>query len=156
MRRSPIFLLLPLAFAGCAVAPTDDELAADLWAEIDGYEEWALPEGWTETPTLSDSHMGAYVVAYLNDTLAGWDGSDTAPDGSISVKQAYDDDAGTTLTGLTVMKKIAGYDEATSDWFWASYSSDGAVGSAGKVEMCSDCHASAPADYVYAVAPAGE
>jgi len=156
MRLASFFLLLPLAFGGCATAPTDDELAADLWSEIDGYDAWSIPEGWTDTPTLSGSHSGAYVVTYLGDSLAAWDGGGTAPEGAVAVKESYDDEAGTTLTGLTVMKKIAGYDEATSDWFWASYSADGTVGSAGKVEMCSGCHASATSDYVYADAPAGE
>ncbi len=148
--------LLALSLAACAGQPSDEELAADLWAEIDGYDGWSLPEGWSETPTLSGSHSGAYVVTFLNDTLSGWDGSGVAPEGSVSVKEAYDDELGTTLTGLTVMKKIAGYDPDAGDWFWASYAPDGTVGAAGEVEMCTGCHTSAPSDYVYADPPAAE
>lgn len=151
-----LILLLVLALAGCASGASGDELASDLWAEIDGYDGWAMPEGWTDTPVLSGGHSGSYVVAYYNSTLAAWDVTGDAPEGSIAVKESFDDVEGTTLSGLTVMKKIAGYDADANDWFWASFAADGTVGSAGKVEMCSGCHASAAQDYVLTDPPTGE
>lgn len=133
----------------------DSALASALWSATAGYEGWTLPEGWTSTPVLSGNHMGAYVVAYFNETLAGWDGTGEAPDGAISVKENFGDAEGTTLMNLTVMQKVAGYDGSHGDWFWAEYNPDGSVAMAGQVDMCSSCHASAPHDYVYADPPTG-
>ncbi len=133
----------------------DAAIAEDLWDEIEGYEAWGRPAGWSDEPLLSGNHMGAYVIRYDNDALAAWSGSGTAPEGSVSVKEEYGDEAGTTLGGITVMKKIEGYDPEQNDWFWAMYMPDGSVGMSGKVGMCSGCHAAAPLDYLHTEPPTG-
>ena len=135
------------------ISAEDERLATELWAEIEGYGAWSGPADATGEPTQSASHSGAYVVTYLNEALAAWDGVEDAPAGAIAVKEAYAEAAGETLNGLTVMKKVDGYDEANGDWFWASYSDAGEVRDAGAVEMCASCHAAAPADFVYAEPP---
>jgi len=177
MRAFSLSSLLFLTLAACGAESTDKDtaaaidtgdsadttdtgfddavLAADLWASIADYDTWSLPAGWTDTPVLSGNHMGAYVVTYLNDTLAGWDESGAAPAGSIAVKENFGDEAGTSLMNLTVMQKVTGYDADHADWFWAQYNPDGSVAMAGKVDMCSGCHASAAHDYVYTDPPTG-
>lgn len=138
------------------VSAEEDRLATDLWAEIEGYEAWPLPAEASGAPTESASHSGAFVLTYLNEALAAWDGADEAPAGAIAVKEAYAEEAGETLEGLTVMKKMSGYDEDNGDWFWASYTAEGAVRDAGALEMCARCHAAAPSDFVYAEPPGVE
>jgi hypothetical protein len=133
----------------------DAAIAADLWVEIAGYDTWGRPAGWSDAPVLSGNHMGAYVIRYDNGTLSGWSGSGTAPEGSVSVKEEYADEAGTTLNDLTVMKKVPGYDPDHGDWFWAMYMPDGSVGMSGKVDMCYGCHAASPTDYLHTDPPTG-
>lgn len=166
--RLPMFVAL-FALTACGGGETDTSdttetdtttfddaaLTADLWTAIDGYDTWGRPAGWAATPVLSANHMGAYVIRYDDATLAAWSGTGEAPDGAISVKEEYSDEAGTTLTGITVMQKVAGYDPDHGDWFWAKYMPDGTVGMSGKVDMCYGCHAAAPQDYLHTEAPSG-
>ncbi|MCK6505076.1 cytochrome P460 family protein [Myxococcota bacterium] len=135
---------------------TDAEIAAALWTAIDGYTGWGQKDGWTTSPVLSGSHMDAYVVAYYDDALMAWDMSGAAPDGAISVKEQYMAATDADPASLTVMQKRAGYDPDNGDWFWAMYAPDGTVMEAGKVEMCSGCHASASTDSVFGAPPAAE
>lgn len=155
------FLLLAAACAGApadsdtdTVLPDDATLAADLWTAIADYEDWGRPDGWEDTPAESGDHMGAFIVRFDNDILLSWDGQNEAPENAISVKEQYSDLDGTTLTALTVMQKVPGYDPEHGDWFWAMYDADGMVAEAGRVEMCSGCHSAAPTDYVHTVPPA--
>lgn len=119
----------------------DQALADSLWDAIQDYDTWGNPPNWGTTPVLSDSHSGAYVVIWIDDTLSAWDATGSAPEGAIAVKEAFADEAGTTLKNYTVMQKIAGYDSAHGDWFWAAFSPDGVVSTAGQVEGCYSCHA---------------
>ncbi|MEQ1571151.1 MAG: cytochrome P460 family protein [Myxococcota bacterium] len=136
------------------VAASDEEIAAELWADIDGYESWTVPPGWSTTPTLSSMHMGGYVVTWFDDTLAAWDFAGSAPEGSIAVKRATTDESGATVADITVMQKRAGYDAANGDWFYAQFGADGTVMAAGAIAMCVGCHADAPTDFLYADPPA--
>jgi hypothetical protein len=155
------FLLLPL-LAACATAgdlgeerSADDLLADEIWAEIADWTSWELPAGWTDTPVESATHNG-YVVTYFNDTLAGWDTTGDAPEGSISVKEGYASADSTELNNVMVMKKIPDYAPDAGDWFWATYAPDGEVKSSGSPSACTGCHAASPTDYVLAEPPPAE
>lgn len=129
------------------ISEADLAIADDLWASIQDYASWANPDGWDTTPVLSESHSGAYVVTWVDPTLEAWDGTGSAPEGAISVKEAFTDETGETLKNYTVMQKIAGYDSAHGDWFWAAFSPEGEVSMAGQVEGCYGCH-EAGTDYL--------
>lgn len=132
-----------------AAASADEAMAEELWAELQGYETWGRFDNQSATPVLSDDHSGNYVVSYYDEALLSWALSGEAPDGGISVKEVYSAPDDTSPVALTVMKKVAGYDPAGGDWFWATYSMDGAVQSAGAVSSCSGCHSAAATDFVF-------
>ena len=130
-------------------ASADEAMAEALWGELQGYESWGRFDNQSATPVLSDDHSGNYVVSYYDEALLGWALSGAAPDGGIAVKEVYSAPDDTSPVALTVMQKAAGYDPAGGDWFWATYSMDGAVQSAGAVAMCSGCHSAAATDFVF-------
>ncbi|WP_243089601.1 cytochrome P460 family protein [Thermus neutrinimicus] len=74
------------------------------------------------------------------------------PVGSVIVKDNHMPDG--KLDGVTAMVKQAkGYDPNNGDWFWVKYTPTGKVELAGKVRMCSSCHAQARGqDYVFSTA----
>lgn len=121
-------------------SPSDEELAADLWTAIDGYDSWAQADAWTGVQPHAGSHGGAsHVQMWFNDVADGAYG-DTIPDGGISVKETYDSADGAALK-IFVMEKIDGYDDANGDWFYARYSPDGTVDTAGAdASSCAACH----------------
>ena len=43
----------------------DEEMAADIWGEINGYESWPPPENFTRTQESNSVH-GNYVQIWLN------------------------------------------------------------------------------------------
>lgn len=151
-------LALPLLLSACsdkaddsAAGNDDEQLAADLWAAIDGYQSWNQTADWTGIQPSADGTHGPYVQIWINstanDTVVSAAGGDMA-DGAILVKEGYSDETGATVSGLTVMQKIAGYNDAGGDWFWAKFTADsGAVETAGIVSGCEGCHA-AGQDYV--------
>ena len=70
------------------------------------------------------------------------------PEGAIIVKENYTPDG--ELAAITVMQKIAGFNPAGGDWFWAKYAPDGAVQASGKVGGCIGCHAQKKAsDWIF-------
>ena len=127
----------------------DEVLAEELWAELQGYESWGRFDNQSATPVLSDDHSGNYVVSFYDEALLGWALEGEAPDGGVAVKEVYSAPDDTSPMALTVMQKVAGYDPEGGDWFWATYSMDGAVQSAGAVSACSGCHSAAATDYIF-------
>jgi hypothetical protein len=127
---------------------TDEELAADLWDMINGFDAWPQVDPWMGIQHQSDtSPHGPYVQIWLNTTANGdWTGvkaGETFSHDAILVKRLYDDADGMTVKPeIFAMWKIPGYDAANGDWFWAKYDEAGVAGPYGKVEMCSGCHAS--------------
>ncbi len=115
------------------------ELDAELEGLIDGYEAWPQIEAGI---VPSAAVHGEYVENWLNDTAktvvdAGM--GEPMPDGSILVKQGYDDELGDSLKNLTVMWKTGG------EWYWAQYGSDGALKTSGfELEGCVECHEGDP------------
>ena len=119
----------------------DDKAKADtLEQEIADYPSWKTPD-WVEGYTESVHPLPAYVRYYVNDK--GMSDIDNPPDGSIFVKEQFDEDK--QFIGLTVMKKIDGYDPANKDWYWAIADTEARITNAGKLNStwtssCIDCH----------------
>jgi hypothetical protein len=130
---------------GAAVSGEDAATADALWSEISGYDSWEQLAPWTGIQPSTDVH-GDYVQIWANTTAAATvqaaAGGDM-PDGAITVKEGYSDEAGTSITAITVMKKISGYDSANGDWFYARYTADGTLTAAGEsaAGSCAGCHA---------------
>ena len=124
-----------------------DEMASDLWTEIDGLDSWSQYEGW-EGIVASSSVHGDFVQIWLNDAaMTAITAGDEIPDGAILLKETYNDAEGTELKDITVMKKVDGYNPDGSDWYWAQYLEDGTIQGAGSPDMCTGCHSSGE-DYV--------
>ena len=124
-----------------------DEMASELWAEIDGLDSWSQYEGW-EGIVASSSVHGDFVQIWLNDAaLTAITAGEEIPDGAILLKETYNDAEGTELKDITVMKKVDGYNPDGSDWYWAQYLEDGTVQTAGSPDMCTGCHSSGE-DYI--------
>ena len=144
---------LAVALAGCGgEADTQDRELYDEAIAGDAYKSWQQFPGASPDLIASGLHNGDFVRSYMNDVavaaLAGFDG--TFPDGTILVKEQYEDAEGKVLSGHTVMLKIDGYDADHGDWYWVAYNGKGETTQfAGKPEYCYGCHASATNDWVH-------
>ena len=109
MMKKGILLIVLLLSCSEKEMTLDEEMAVDLWDEINGYETWTSPENFTGIQESNSVH-GNYVQIWLNeisseffrDTTTG----EIMPSGSIVIKEAYTDEQGKNNTGITVMKKI--------------------------------------------------
>jgi len=130
--------------AGCSFfgLPVGKERARAnvLEQEIAHYKTWKQPVGYEDfEPSVHP--LPAFVKYYVND--AGMNSFDKPVDGSVFVKEQFDKDK--QLIGLTVMKKIEGYDPDNNDWFWAIANTDSHITNAGRLNSawtsnCIDCH----------------
>lgn len=139
-----LLLIGAIAISGCTFfgKPVGDDLvkADTLEQEIAGYQGWQTP-GWVEGFQESVHPLPAYVKYYVNDK--GMSDIDNPPNGSIFVKEQFDEDK--QFIGLTVMKKVDGYDPGNGDWYWAIADTDAQVTHAGRLNSawtsnCIDCH----------------
>lgn len=133
-----------IALVGCTYfgKPTGQDLveAQTLEQEIANYKDWKTPD-WVAGYTESVHPLPAYVKYYVNP--AGMSDIDNPPHGSIFVKEQFDKDK--QFIGLTVMKKIDGYDPENKDWYWAIADTDAHITNAGKLNSswtssCISCH----------------
>jgi hypothetical protein len=127
------------------VISDEDTRAIDLWDELSGYETWEQHADWTGIVASEDGTHGDFVSIWMNDTAAAainTGGGGDLPEGSIIVKEGYNDEAGADMKGLTVMLKEEGWGD--DGWFWAKFDTDGGGGIqlSGAASACSDCHAS--------------
>lgn len=102
------------------------------------YRSYARILGW-DLPHLESSrpHHGPFIDIYVNETLAAAiEGSGAPfPDGSVVVKDGWNDAEGTELFQIAIMEKQG------TDWFYAEYSADGEVDVAGiDPDECMECH----------------
>ncbi|MCG8556062.1 MAG: hypothetical protein MJD61_12365, partial [Proteobacteria bacterium] len=115
----------PLPFGNMA----ERDAAEALWTEM------TQGGGYTQAPWMpfpgkpgfqaSAAPHGAFVKLFLNAEALK---RPFAPgDNAIVVKENYTAQMDTALDSVTVMKKMAGYDPETQDWFWAKYSPSGAI-----------------------------
>ncbi len=140
---------LLLALVACeAEAPKAAYGDADLLAELDGYEDWDAPEGWSGLSVSCDGSHGGYVRLYVNDVAAADLAADAAElsEGAILVNASFQDEDGTPKF-VGAMRKVDGFAPDAGDWYWAHLDETGALVVAGQVAACAACHADAP-DYV--------
>lgn len=159
IRRIAPLAPLVLFAAACGGGPSNEELADELWAAVDGYESWSQVSPWDGVQP-SESVHGDYVQIWFNGTATA-DFGGTIGDGGISVKKAYGAADGSDPVGvITVMYKVDGYDPDNGDWFYARYTDDGVAEVTGGAETpCAACHVGAAADdYLFTVntAPVSE
>jgi len=123
---------------------------ARLWQRVFAEEPFAQYPSWPGYDGLQpgQSPHGRFHRIYINRLLSGAlpAASNVAPAGSIIIKENYGPDR--TVSGYTVMAKVAGYNPDAGDWFWAMYSPDGKTMAEGKLTMCIDCHSASASDYV--------
>ncbi len=126
-----------------------------LWAHLEqsSYKSWPMFPGKGQLYKGMEPH-GSLLTTYVNQLAqdAITNGAATLPPGSIIVKENYMPDS--TYAAATVMYKVAGYDAANGDWYWAKYVADGSIEASGRVAMCAQCHtANKQRDYVMTALP---
>lgn len=126
------FLLLPLLACGDDQQPQD---AAALWTKIQTskYRSFARPAGF-EQRKASDQPHGAQVEVFFNDVAksALTSGAKTWPEGSLFVKDGYDNDG--DLDVVTAMEKRNGA------WFYVEWNAEGESIYSGRPSACIKCH----------------
>jgi hypothetical protein len=153
---------VPIVVAGVAIAQMNDDtaFAGGLWDQLAG-QRLVGPELIGAVPYLrmGEAHGATLVTLVSTATVNG-------VTGRAIVKRSYGDGAtregiiaapAENLANVTVMfQREAGYAPEHGDWFWAMFTPDGAVAEmggmavAGRVEMCTACHAAAPGgDYTF-------
>ncbi len=155
--------LTTLSAATIAIAATSTAVPKpeDLWKQIQALEAsnaimaqshpFQLVEA--ESAIMAQSHpfqLGSRTVDYYTTDLSNRPvneaihkaGKITAvtryPNGSLMVKVNYDKNK--SLTGITAMLKVDGFDAADRNWLMAQYSPTGKVVAYGKVSSCINCH----------------
>jgi hypothetical protein len=141
-RRAPAAPLLALiALAGCG-DNQDPAGARELWRRIhaEDYRSWQRAPGF-ETAQRSQAAHGNRVAIYVNETvadaLAGDQTLDAWPEGSLIVKDGFDD---------SDLELVAAMEKRADGWFWAEYDDEGDASYSGEPELCTDCHASGQDD----------
>lgn len=64
----------------------------------------------------------------------------TFPNGSLIVKEEFDDPGCTDLSGWTVMRREADFAPAAGDWRWQEVAADRTVVDDGSIFRCFSCH----------------
>lgn len=149
--------LLLLSQASCdtmapqgSPTPSGSELAT-LILQTDPFDQWGQFPDASGTIQSNPPH-GPMSRVFINDTLAKALNNFTGrlPAGSIIVKENMGTSTLVTEAKLTVMWKVAGFDTANNDWFWANLTPEGDVVVEGKVSSCTACHGGARAnDFVF-------
>ncbi len=167
MRKMTVLFLLMILMASCGKpaprtpisspdlpALTADTISAEaLKKRILDNENYTL--SYSEWPGYQGLHEGfsvhgAYHKLYINSTLkAALPVKDSvAPDGSIIIKETFNDDK--EIQDVYIMAKIKGVDTEHKDWYWAKMKPDGTEFVAGKLDMCIQCHLGAQDnDYIF-------
>lgn len=144
------------------------KVANKLWEKMqtDNYRKnWKMWPGKEPFYPGTEPH-GILLSTYMNEIAyhAIKDKREQMPYGSIIVKENYTENR--SLSDITVMQKIEGFNPDANDWFWARYSPGGeiiiqekygrTIKSAGMVGDCIDCHSTQIThDYIF-TSPLGE
>lgn len=146
--RATFFVMLCGGWLLACRDDQDPDGAAALWQELhpDGqasYRDLARAPGYAER-TPSDAPHSDQVDIYVNDVVeqALTTGATSWPDGSLIVKDGFDDDGELQL--VAAMEKRAG------SWYWVEWNADGESLYSGQPDVCLDCHRSG-SDFVRAL-----
>ena len=143
-----ISALSAFLFAGCneriTYPPlTADQISGETLAERIFVEEhykeypfWPGHEGVRRGQFHGEVYHRVYINPILHNALP--QKSNTAPLGSIIVKESLD--GSKAVVSLNVMVKTTGVNTTGNHWYWASFSKDRDVITAGTLERCIDCH----------------
>lgn len=128
------------------------KVADKLWEKVqtNNYRKnWKMWPGKESFYTGTEPH-GTLLTTYMNGPAynAITNKMEQMPYGSIILKENYTENR--SLSDITVMQKIEGFNADANDWFWAKYSPGGeiiiqekygrTVKLVGKVDSCIDCH----------------
>ncbi len=142
-------LISSLALSACKSlgSPEEQKQADGLWSQMANYESWGHFEGSPSIQPGASPH-GKFVRIFINSVA---EGSQANPAyGSIIVKENFGKNDVGSLSAITVMQRIEGFDPDNNDWFYARYSKDGTQTHSGKPAMCIDCHFDAEDDdYIF-------
>ncbi|MSP24011.1 MAG: hypothetical protein EXR75_02380 [Myxococcales bacterium] len=146
-RKAPFFRhiieLVPCWLAACVLSgcdPTETEPSpAPVYAA-----DWATSYTEVRDCRRSGDHDLNYVrILAAPDALGPYQTRDAAfPDGAVVLKLEFADPACTDRSGLTAMRREAGFDATHGDWHWQRLDQDEKVFEDGKLERCVGCHAS--------------
>jgi len=129
-----------LSQAGENLPSADGEKFWTYISKTNPYKSWGMWPG-HERMYPGHSPHGAYVKLYANDIAlkAANKAGKAMPYGAILIKENYDKDK-KTLSVITPMYKVKGFNPDGDNWFWAKYSPDGTPMQVGKVGGCMNCH----------------
>lgn len=145
-------LVAAFVAAGCQIATVPDvpgpmptgALLFTLISQTDPYQQWAqFPDRQgTLSSALPHGPMSrVWINGQVEAALTNFTGQ--LPDGAIIVKENVGSSSQVTEAALTVMWKVAGFDPANNDWFWANMTPDGQIVAEGKLLSCTACHGAA-------------
>lgn len=132
--------------------PDPEPTGEELWNQMqqENYQNsWNLWPGTEELYEGSEPH-GMLLTTYLNDIAydAVMNGNIPLPEGSIVAKENYMPDS--TLSAITTMYKVEGFNPQHNDWFWLRNNPEGVIDAAGIVDGCQSCHQDAAVtDYIF-------
>lgn len=156
----------PAAQSPANRAQTPEEFYQTFWKHLvrqqDPYTKWAKLNEQTN-PESAGPH-GIFVKIYGNKLAA--ENPATMPPGAVLVAENYAKDQ-KTLSRITVMYRVKGYDPKANDWYWLEYLPNGSIARtpanegnkaiAGKVKSCIDCHTKAQGkDFLFSNDPKEE
>lgn len=135
---------------------TPEEFYSSFWNHIVkkdvAYNTWKSISREKTDDGVENRH-GSTSRTYANKVAA--DDTKTLPNGSILVREDYNDKG--KRTSISVMYRVKDYDKDHGNWYWLTYAESGAIvrddgkkAIAGKVTSCIDCHAKASGkDFVF-------
>ncbi len=145
---------LSVALGGCSPMGSDGEdttpsspTAAQLFTTVtqtDPYDQWAQFPDVQGTVASAAPHgpmARIFINAQVEQALDSFPGA--LPDGAIIVKENIGAGDSEKVEALTIMWKVADFDPANADWFWANITPEGQVNAEGQVAGCLSCHSSA-------------
>jgi len=137
-----LILILLVAAPLWATTYSPSNLQAKLFNHISKKNPYTTWQTWTDSDKRnagSGAH-GTYIKKYVNDKAykALSSGAETMPYGSIIVQENY---SSWGLMSITVMlKEQRGFNPRSNDWFFVTYSPNGAPRSDEREDSCLSCH----------------